>query len=273
MKMGLYCSLLLHLVALAFLFLGFPLIVSEMNQDYAIIAEVVPVSELTNVKIKSSDKAAEQEKEAKKSSKAPETKKPEESKTSKTKDAKQADAEKVPDKNVKDKKDKKVPQKIEEKTDDAKKKKTDDTFAKSILKTLEQDAKKNLDAKADKDFKELEKSLKGETNKEYNPNLPMTISEIDGIKSQIISKWNTASFSGSAEKGMQVIVKIELDMEGKVISAMPIADNNSSPYYRAFVESAVRAVKMASPIQNLSKEKYHTWKDIEFRFDSSGMIY
>ncbi len=273
MRMGLYCSLLLHLIIATIMFLGFPLIASEMNPDYAIIAEVVPVSELTNVKVKSSDKIAEQEKESKKIPRTAEAPKPEERKASKEKEVKQPDAEKVPDKNVKDKKDKKDTKKPDEKKEDTEKKKTTDDFAKSILKTLEQDSKKNIDAKADKDFKDLEKALKGETSKEYNPNLPMTISEVDGIKSQIISKWNTASFSGAAEKGMQVIVKIELDMDGKVITAMPIADNNSSPYYRAFVESAVRAVKMASPIQNLSKEKYHTWKDIEFRFDSSGMIY
>lgn len=276
MRTGLYCSIVLHLCVMLLMFVGVPLMVRDVNTDYAIVAEVVPISELTNIKVKNTEKIAEKEKDSKKAPKAVEEPKAEESKSDAKPEPKAketSDAEKIPDKNVKDKKETKPEPKKEEKKKDDKKKKKDDDFAKTILKSLEQETKKKNDKKIDKDFKDIEKSIKGETNKEYNPNIPMSISEVDGIKSQITSKWNTASFSGSAEKGMQVVVKIELDMDGNVISALPIAENSSSPYYRAFVESAVRAVKSASPIQNLSKEKYHTWKDIEFRFDSSGMIY
>jgi outer membrane biosynthesis protein TonB len=247
------------------------MMVRDVNTDYAIVAEVVPISELTNIKVRSADKVASEEKESKKAPKAIEenSSKPEPKAEPKVKEL--DNAEKIPDKNIKDKKDLKPEAKKEAKKQD--KKKRDDDFAKTILKSLEQESKKSNTKQQDKDSKSSEKAIKGDTNKEYNANLPMSISEIDGIKSQIINKWNTSTFSGSTEKAMQVIVKIELDMDGNVISARPILENNPSPYYRAFTESAVRAVKAASPIQNLSKDKYHTWKEIEFRFDSSGMIY
>ncbi len=269
MRIGLYCSIVLHLCVMLLLFVGVPMISRDVNTDYAIVAEVVPISELTNIKVKSSEKIAEEQKESNKASKAVEENKPVETKP----EPKVSEAEKVPDKSIKDKKDIKPEPKQEEKKKDDKKKKKDDDFAKNILKSLDQEAKKKDNKKLDKDTKDTEKAVKGDTNKEYNANLPMSISEIDGIKSQITSKWNTAAFSGSTEKAMQVVVKIELDMDGNVMSAKPVLENNASPYYRIFVESAVRAVKLASPIKNLSKDKYHIWKEIEFRFDSSGMIY
>jgi outer membrane biosynthesis protein TonB len=270
MSNGFYYSLLLHTCILLMMFVGIPMVHHDVNTDYAIVAEVVPVSELTNIKVRSATKIAKEEKSTNKAAKAVEEK----SQQDKKSEAKSVeDAESIPDKDSKDKKktDKKDVKK-EEKKDDKKKK--DDNFEKSILKSLEADSSKKTDKKLDKEFTELEKALKGDTNKEYNSNAPMSMSEIDSIKAQITSKWNTAAFSGSSEMGMQAVVKIELDMDGNVLSAKPIGlGSNQSQYYRSFVESAVRAVRAASPLQHLTKEKFHSWKEIEFRFDSSGMIY
>lgn len=251
------------------MFVGVPMVNRDVNTDYAIIAEIVPVSELTNVKVRSASKVAKEEKQTNKSAKAVE----DESKMEKPNKDKAADAsEAIPDKNSKDKEKPKKEDKKEDKKDDKKKK--DENFEKSILKSLEADSSKKTDKKLDKEFAELEKALKGDTNKEYNSNIPMSMSEIDAIKAQITNKWNTTSFSGSSEMGMQVVVRIELDMDGNVLSAKTTGFSaNQSQYYRAFVESAIRAVKSASPLQYLTKDKYHSWKEIEFRFDSSGMIY
>ena len=43
--------------------------------------------------------------------------------------------------------------------------------------------------------------------------------------------------------------------------------------YNAFIDSVMRAIKTASPLQHLPKEKYDTWNEMELIFDSSGMIY
>jgi TonB family protein len=72
---------------------------------------------------------------------------------------------------------------------------------------------------------------------------------------------------------MQVIVRFTLDANGNVLQADPVREYNSSPQYEAFVESALRAVRIASPIKGLPPEKINSWQSIELRFDSSGMIY
>lgn len=289
MRTGLYLSIALHTVAILLLLLGLPFLsFKDINTDYAYVVDVVPVSELTNVKVKASNRKDNTEQQTNKAPKASAEQQKEEEKSNTKESSKKATetekpAEKIPDKNVKEEKKKEEPKKDEKKPDkakakdepkkDEKPKKKDDSFEKSILKSLDSDAKKTDNKKVEKDFKDLADALKGDTNKDYNPNLPMSISEIDAIKSQIVKAWNTTSFSGANDKGMQVIINIELDMDGNVIKVTPQKMSNNSPYYQVFVESAIRAVKKASPLQNLTKEKYHSWKEIEFRFDSAGMIF
>lgn len=289
MRMGLYLSIALHTVVILLLLVGLPFLsFKDINTDYAYVVDVVPVSELTNVKVKTSNKKDEAEQQTKKAPKAAaEQQKEQEQSKSKEVQKKATEtekpAEKIPDKNVKEEKKKEELKKDEKKQDnvkakddpkkDDKAKKKNDSFEKSILKSLDAESKKADNKKVEKDFKDLTDALKGDTNKDYNPNLPMSISEIDAIKSQIVKAWNTTSFSGANDKGMQVIINIELDMDGNVIRVTPQKMSSSSPYYQVFVESAIRAVKKASPLQNLTKEKYHSWKEIEFRFDSAGMIF
>lgn len=287
MKVGLICSATLHLAVLLLVFYGVSFPVKDVNHDYAIVAEVVPMSAITNIKTKQNSAKIADEKQTTPPP-APEVKpappqKPDEKLAPKAEQKKPAaaaphDAEKIPDKKTTEKQPKLAatkPAPDKDKKKDVKKPSDPDDFAKSILKSLTADAKKSDDAKKiDKDFKDLEKSLKGDTNKAYNPNIPMSINEVDGIRSQIISKWNTAAFSGSAEKGLQVVIKITLDVQGNVLTATPEgATARASAYYQPFVESAIRAVRLASPIKNLSADKYGSWKEIEFRFDSSGMVY
>ncbi|MCE2993146.1 MAG: hypothetical protein ACK5WS_04585 [Alphaproteobacteria bacterium] len=290
MKSPLYYSILLHASILLLAIFGLPFFSrTDVNQDFAMVVDVVPVSELTNVKVKTSDRKdnestktkkapqAVEKEEDKKEEKKPETQKKENSKTQ------DLEAEKIPDKKVKEekKKEEKKPEPIKEKKDDKKakeekknKKPKDDSFEKSILKSLDADAKKKDEAKLDKEFKDLSDALKGDTNKAYNDAAPMSVSEIDSIKSQIVKNWNTSSFAGASDAaGMQVIVVIELDMNANVVNVKPKPQSNGSIYYNVFVESAVRAVKMSSPLQNLPQDKFHRWKEIEFKFDSTGMIY
>lgn len=277
MQLGLFFSFLLHLVLITALFFGLPkLSKPKPIEEYAMVIDVVKASELTNIKIKTVEHKDLDETQTRKAPKSQQSQKEEAPQPSKKEDAKKIteEAEKIPLKKEEPKK------KEEKKTEPTKKpvekpdkKKKDDEFEKAILKSLEEEAKKKSEAKIDKSFKEMEDALKGDTNKQFNENLPLSLSEIDALKSQITRNWSTTSFSGAASQGMQVIVIIHLDIEGNVLSAAPELERNDSPYYRAFVDSAVRAVKMSSPLKNLDKEKFQQWKEVEFRFDSAGMIY
>lgn len=278
MNNGITFSLVLHLCIVLLLVFGVPVLTvrQDLIYDYALTTEIVTVSELTNIKVKTTDNKSKEEAQTKKAPKAVETEEVKAEDAKKLDDNKADDAEKIPDKTKKkeDKKQDNQEAKANQREDKKKKKKEDD-FAKSILKSLESDKKNKADdKKIEKEFKELEDAIKGDTNKEFSEHAPMSISEIDAIKSQVARNWNTTSFSGAPEaKNMRVVLYIQLDMEANVMSVMPKNGLNGSPFYRAFVESAVRAVKAASPLQNLPREKYHMWKEIEFRFDASGMIY
>lgn len=272
MNINLIKSICFHLALTLICYIGLPKIKKDINTDYATVVEVVNISELTNVKVRDNAKQKPQKDTAKK---APPKSSMKESKPEPAKPQSKAaelNAEKIPDKAIKP--DKKKEEKKEEPKDKKEPVKKDLNFEKAILKSLEESSKKDAEKKADKEFSDLEKALQGETNKEFNNNLPMSLSEIDAIKSQISRNWNTSSFSGAADaKDMSLTVKIDLDLEGNVLSVKPITSANNSRYYTPFVESAIRAIKASSPIKSLPKDKFHTWKEIEFNFDASGMIY
>ena len=288
MRFYLILSLVFHLVVAILCFAGLPsLLEREIKTDYVMVAEVVTTSDLTNVLIKAAQ-APEKHAETPKAPKSikeevVEEKKAEEHKAEIIEKDQQVVAENIAPKK-KEEKPKPEKKKAEQKAKKTETKKTpkkkDDSFEKSILKSLEENNKKSKekpetkDKKIEKDFSDLANALVGETNKEYNSNLPITMSEVDAIRNQISHNWNTTSFSGSADaKSMKVTIKIELDIEGDVLYVKPETQNNNSSHYKVFVESAIRAVKLSSPLQNLSKEKFASWKEIEFDFDSSGMIY
>lgn len=282
MKLSLCYSLILHASVILLIFLS-DLSFKSNNIDYAlVITDVVPISDITNVRVAQNNKLNESKSDQSQPVNSQEVKKVEEkpvkpqepTQTQPKEIIPQKEFEKIPDKKAQDLPKVTDTKHTPKKNNVSTKPDKNDDFTKNILKSLQDSVKKSDDIKKiNKDFNNLENALKGETNKDFNSNLPMTLSEIDGIKSQIIRRWNTASFGGSAEKAMQVIIRIKLDGNGNVLDAKPQFEVNSSVYYKPFVESALRAVNSASPITNLSKDKYNTWKEIELRFDSSGMIY
>jgi hypothetical protein len=78
---------------------------------------------------------------------------------------------------------------------------------------------------------------------------------------------------------MVVTLNIKIAQNGEV-TKIDIAKNmlryNSDPFYKAMVESAIRAVSRSSPLKGLPPEKYmvkNGWQEIELNFDPSEMMY
>ena len=255
------------------------------------VAEVVTTADLTNVLIKAAqvpEKPAETPK-APKSIKEEviEEKKSEEHKAEIIEKDQQVVAENIAPKKKeekpKPKPEKKKAEKKAKKAETKKQpKKKDDPFEVSVLKSLEESNKKKEEKPDKKDTKtdlnfviEMEKALVGKTNTDFDSNQPITMSERDAIGQQIKDHWNMISFSGAENvKDLTVKFRIELDIDGNVIYAKPFLESNKSAYYKPFVESAERAILLATPLQHLpSKEKFKDWKEIELTFDPSGMIY
>lgn len=279
---GLLWSIGLHLILGFILYFGVPAISRPLPENHTIVFDVVNVSDITNIKNKARHKKLETEplkqEKPKPAEKIIEKEKPTPAEQSSKIEPIKESPVVFPDKTKKeepkkqDSKEKHTDQPEKKNKDDkkSKSKKTDLFSDPDFLKTLEKSAKKH---RTNDDLQDVLLDLESDSDTPYNADLPMSLSEKDSIISQIAKAWNMASFNGSNSKGMQVIVKITLDAQGNVIHAQPVLDNNPSPNYPPFVESAVRAVRIASPLKNLPPEKFATWSSIEVRFDSSGMIY
>lgn len=254
--MALRLSLLMHFVVIMLMVLGLPSLTRTVNNDSTIVAQVVPISALTNIAVKKPKESKVEKDEVKKKPEAkPEPKKEEKPKTNEEKPKVKPAEVKVPND--------KSPAKSSKKENSKQK---EEAFDKMIQKTLEKEKSKQ------EKVKELDKALEGFTNKPFNDSMPMSMSEIDYIKSTISQHWNTSSFSGASQAAMQVTLSITLDAEANVVNVVAKNKGNGSNYYQAFVNSCIRAVRSASPLKLLPLEKYHTWKEIELSFDSSGMI-
>ena len=176
-------------------------------------------------------------------------------------------------------KDKKKPEAKKDKKD-KKKDSSDDDLANSVLKSLQEGGKKSSKNKKKQQSLNdiMENAIKGDTTSEFDNESEMSLSEIDAIRSQISRAWRVTSFSGGKDnKNLKVTVKIQVEEDGEVkdvkVTNRSIPNGVDGQVYNAFVDSVIRAIRTASPLQNLPKEKHNTWNEMELVFDSSGMIY
>ncbi len=82
-----------------------------------------------------------------------------------------------------------------------------------------------------------------------NPNLPVSRSEQDAIREHVSRFWNVPIGARDAEN-LVVDLRIECDPDGTVrnVRLENSARMASDPMYRAAADSAMRAVRMASPL-------------------------
>ncbi len=98
---------------------------------------------------------------------------------------------------------------------------------------------------------------------------PLSLSVIDAIRRQVEDKWSVPV--GARDAGdIGVEIRIFLEPDGTVKKA-EIVDRArlgrpGEEVFRAVAESAVRAVRRASPLRNLPPEKYEQWREITFLF-------
>jgi colicin import membrane protein len=270
MKRGTIFSLIFHALILIIAYFGLPsLFQKKLPEEQVVSVELLPIEAMTNVRpqrleqqeekkeVKKDEKRQEQPKEQPKPEPKPEAKPVEEKKPE---PVKPKESEKVPEE--------KKPEPKKEKPPEPK-----DDFE-SVLKDVSK-------IKPKQDFSEIEKAFAEDAktsrkgSKNYDPTKPLSASEIDAIKEQIHKCWNIPAGAKDA-KDMQVRVRVSLAEDGSVIN-VSIADtsryNSGDPFYVSFADSAVRAVRLCSPLKNLPKEKYSTWRDIELNFDPKEMIY
>ncbi|WPY01303.1 hypothetical protein Trichorick_01213 [Candidatus Trichorickettsia mobilis] len=157
---------------------------------------------------------------------------------------------------------------------DKKKKIINDKDLDSLLKTLEQSS----DGNNNKSTKYAKKSEQSDVDKEskgsYDENLALSISEIALIKQQIEKHRNIPIGTANIEQ-VKITLYIALNKDGTV-TQVQIKDKfcgAAAPDACMMVaNSAMRAVWQASPLENLSAERYSIWKEFNLLFDSSELL-
>jgi colicin import membrane protein len=152
----------------------------------------------------------------------------------------------------------------------------DEDLANAVLKSLEEGGKEKVKKKQNLNDL-MENAIKGDTTEDYNPEGDLSMSEVALIRSQITKAWRVGAFSGGKDnRQLRVVIKIILEPTGEIkdIKIDKKRPEVVSPrIYDAFVDSVLRAVRLAAPLQNLPPDKFETWQEMELVFDSSGMIY
>jgi outer membrane biosynthesis protein TonB len=284
-NLGIVLSILFHLFVIVFVSFSLTKRDDLVLKEQVYSVEILPISQKSNIKSTTKEEKStnleekEEKEEVKSSPKKEEQKKevPDNKKDSKQEDSKedttiQKDKEETKQETKPLPSDKKPEPKKEEKKQQPKKPKPpskkeqakDDNFD-SLMKTLEKKSspKKGNSAAA-------KKTAKGT----FNDNLPLSISLEDDIRRQIESCWTPPAGGMDAGK-LNILLQISLERDGTVTSVKVLEKpkTTNAQIASAATDAAVRAVKKCSPLQNLPEEQYETWKELEFYFDPSKMIY
>jgi outer membrane biosynthesis protein TonB len=110
------------------------------------------------------------------------------------------------------------------------------------------------------------KKVKGQSN---GTEMTMSVSEIDALRARIAQCWSPPPGGLGAE---QIVIKLRLKLneDGTLVGYPTVANSDSSPFFRAAADSAVRAVYQCQPYE-LPSEKYALWRDMILNFDPSDM--
>jgi hypothetical protein len=256
----------------------------KVIEDEVVVVEILPISEITNVKAAKSKPKPEPKQEVKPDPTPPKPSKPEPEKpkpveTPKPPEPKEEKKPEIKESVVKPLEKPKEVKKEEPKKEEKKpeKKKEEDPFD-ALVKNLEKSApeEKPAEKKDEPNFDDIANAIsKNEVQQEYKPSIPMSISEKDAIKKQVADNWTVLAGAKDA-KGMIVTLKLSLAQDGTVkdVKIENQMRYNTDMAYKAMADSAVRAAYKASPLKGLPVEKYQGgWDEIELNFDPSEMLY
>ncbi|MDE3060409.1 MAG: hypothetical protein KGJ06_05310 [Pseudomonadota bacterium] len=278
-RKGRVYSAIIHLLAIVIAILGLPSFLSPRppEEPMAITVEVLPITGITNVK--PSEPAPPQEpkkEEAQQKKEAPPVKVADS--TPPPPPPPEPAPKPEPKKEIPKKEEpkKEQPKKPEETKKEIKKKPKDEDLA-AVLKAVKETAQKEkkTEDKNKKAAQDNSQSPSKSISNNYNPDLPMSLSEKDAIRSQIAHCW-VPPIGAKDAQDLVVMLHLELSQDGTV-TKVELANGsagryNSDSFFRAAADSAMRAVRECSPLKNLPPEKYQTWHDMELTFDPKEML-
>ena len=288
-KRAIIVSVILHIILLTIFFFGLPSVFERMPEEQNfVIFETVSISEIANIKTESPVKKTvepEKSKEVKSSSSAKkeeptqEEVKPEE-KIEPKKEAEKTpeETEKIPEKEkVKKEPEKKQPEKKEKpKKEKPKVKPKPKAVPKdvdpmdSILKNLEDESEGDDSKTLAKNNSEQAEGTKRSKGMEYDEDSPLSITEKLLVRRQVEAVWH----KDIVPEGVGAILHMVLEKDGTVkevtVKNIICPANVDAAICKLVEENAIRAVKQASPIKNLTVDRYDTWKEFDMKFDPNA---
>ena len=110
------------------------------------------------------------------------------------------------------------------------------------------------------------KKVKGQSN---GSEMTMSVNEIDALRARIAQCWSPPPGGLGAD---QIVIKLRLKLneDGTLVGYPTVANSDSSPFFQAAADSAVRAVFQCQPYE-LPGDKYALWRDMILNFDPSDM--
>lgn len=290
-------SAILHLVLLGVFFLGFPSVFEKLPEEQDVMTfEILPTSELSNVKnenivakkaiepekskeVKKSDTAKKQDPTPVKPEEVKEPIREEEKKTPPPEEEKPKNAEKTPEEEPvkKEEPEKKLEPKTEPKKETPKPKakpkvapKEDDNID-SILKNLEEESVGTDSKVLKKSNVEQIEGTKKARGMEYNEESPLSITEKNYIKNRVEEHWRKPS--GLDTKGIIIKMRMSLEANGQ-LKKVQVIDSNcqvGTSICKLAEDTMLRAVKEASPFENLTIDRYDVWQENILFFDLDNM--
>jgi outer membrane biosynthesis protein TonB len=259
---GITYSAVLHFMFLALVVFGLPefLRARPIEEPQAITVEILPITGVTNVK-PSETMPTEEKKPDEKSNPKPQPL------------VKTTEEAPPPPKPVEKPVEKKEEKKEEKKDEKKEKKKSKEEDLQAVLKAVKETAQKeDKNKKESKDDKSTSKSR----SSQYDPTLPLSLSEKDAIRSQIAKCWSVPAGAKDAHE-LIVTLDIQLAEDGSVLK-VELANSDKARYsrdtfFRAAADSAMRAVHLCSPLKDLPPDKFSTWRDMELTFDPKEMLF
>lgn len=272
-KIYIAISIAFHLIVFSIFYLGFPKFKKE-PEEQIMTFEVLPVTEVSNIKTKKvqKDKSVKEEK-AKKREKAAKTevvKKPEEKKPA-------PKVEKVP---IKDKpKPKPKEKKPDPKPKTPVKKEADKSKVKKappkkkanemekLLKTLEKESEGKEERSRKRMVADKSDAIEDAIGK-FKKNMKISIGEVQYIKQRMKDHWNVPIGVKNASE-ISVVLYIAFEPNG-VVKEVRLEDKTcpkgSDIICNAATDSAIRAVWQASPFDQLNPLRYESWREIKMEF-------
>ncbi len=108
--------------------------------------------------------------------------------------------------------------------------------------------------------------------KANNINRTSSVTELDLLRRQLMACWNVPAGPRDV-KDLYVEVRLEMNPDATVKSAVVTGSSGDGSYKRAVEDSALRAIRnpKCSPFK-LPLHRYDQWKTLTIRFDTNHML-